>query len=303
MKKALFIFIILLLVSIQAHSQFNDQGMNNQTNTSNTSDSTYKKEPPAFSFKKYFRALGHKDTIPVAQVWAGSLILPGTAQIYNKDYWKLPVLYGGVGAMIYGGWHNNMKYKETNNIRYANQRDWFYVGAAFVYWASLLDGVVSYDTKIKTLPGKATIYSALLPGLGLAYIGDYWRIPIYYTGFAITGYLWYYNNAKYVHYKDLYNQASNPNANYDGPISKTNLKYYRDSYRRYRDYSIVATILIYSLQIIDANVFATLSDFDISDDITVDISPAIINPITTNNKYNYTSTLPTSYGIQIGFRF
>lgn len=310
MRKYLYYILIscLILISSNCHAQFgggNSFGnmSGNMGTTTVSNDTTSVKAAPMFSFKRYFRALGHKDTIPVAQMWAGSIILPGTAQIYNKDYWKLPVIYGGIAGMIYGGWYNNNQFQKTDNPRYANQRDWFYAGAALFYWASMLDGVIFYKTKVETLPGKATIYSALLPGLGQAYIGDYWRIPIYYAGLATAGYFWWYNNTKYVHYRKLYNQASDPNGNYTGPISQSSLKYYKDTYRRYRDYSVLATVLVYALQIVDANVFATLKDFEVNEDIAIKASPAVISPITTGNPNLYTMNAPISYGIRLDFTF
>ena len=53
------------------------------------------------------------------------------------------------------------------------------------------------------------------------------------------------------------------------------LKNGNDTYRRYRDLSIVATVLVYALSIIDAYVDAQLYDFDISTDLTMNISPQL----------------------------
>ena len=53
--------------------------------------------------------------------------------------------------------------------------------------------------------------------------------------------------------------------------------WYRDKFRRYRDYSVIATALVYVLNIVDANVFAHFNNFDISDDITVDLGPGLID--------------------------
>ena len=71
-----------------------------------------------------------------------------------------------------------------------------------------------------------------------------------------------------------------------------------------RDYSILATAAVYLLQIIDANVFATMHGFEISDDLSVDVSPAIITPIGTPDlKQNITATGQNSFGLQLNLSF
>jgi hypothetical protein len=44
-----------------------------------------------------------------------SAILPGLGQAYNKKYWKLPILYAGVGAVLYGLNFNNKYYNLYKN--------------------------------------------------------------------------------------------------------------------------------------------------------------------------------------------
>jgi hypothetical protein len=65
------------------------------------------------------------------------------------------------------------------------------------------------------------------------------------------------------------------------------MKYYKDTYRRFRDYSILAGVFVYALNIIDANVFAHFQDFDVSEDLTASLFPGIIMPVApqfTNNS-------------------
>lgn len=94
-------------------------------------------------------------------------------------------------------------------------------------------------------------------------------------------------------------------ANNTSPISAETAKWYRDVYRRYRDYSIVATALFYFLQILDANVFAYMHDFEVNDDISLNLEPTIIAPDnayaihTTGDSYNGRN----AFGFRLGFTF
>ena len=82
-------------------------------------------------------------------------------------------------------------------------------------------------------------------------------------------------------------------------------KWYRDVYRRYRDYSIVATAAVYLLQVIDANVFAYMHDFEVTDDLTMNVSPTVILPY---NEYAMNTPVmngsgSSAVGMRIGFTF
>ena len=183
---------------------------------------------------------------------------------------------------------------------------WLMVGAGLFYWGSLMDGVVNYKSDRSPLPGRATLYSILLPGLGQAYNGEYWKIPIYWGGLAVAGSFLYNNNKNYHRFKNIHNEATDPNVPYTGNISAETAKWYRDVYRRYRDYSIVATALVYLLQVVDANVFSYMHDFEISDDISVALEPTVIS--TDPNTYAMSKSVHPSMnynavGLRLGFRF
>ncbi|MCF0172798.1 MAG: hypothetical protein HUJ91_03590, partial [Bacteroidales bacterium] len=138
------------------------------------------------------------------------------------------------------------------------------------------------------------------PGLGQAYNGDWWHIPIWYSGFAVCGYTIHLNNIQYQRYKYIYKMATTADSGYIGHITETQAKTYRDLYRRYRDYSYVATILVYAINIIDANVFAYMSDFNVSDDLALKVEPALIDGVDNIIK----GTIPTtSFGLQMSLKF
>ncbi len=251
---------------------------------------------PSFTIPMYFKALAHKDTMKIQHMFAGSFILPGSAQIYNRQTWKLPIVYGAIGGFTGGAIAFNSSYKNTGKASAKTWRDVMIAAAALSYYGSIFDGVISYKSDIKPHPTRASLYSALLPGLGQAYNGDYWKIPIFYGGLAVSGYCWAFNQTQFKRYKQMYIDAASENSNYNGSLSLDNMIWYRDKFRRFRDYSIIATALVYILNIVDANVFAHFSNFDISDDITVDLAPGLIEQsanIPIQNSY---------YGHAVGFK-
>lgn len=231
-----------------------------------------------FSFKRMWRGFTRKDTLSPGYMLAGSIMVPGAGQIYNRQYWKLPVVWGGIGAGIWSGIHFNGLYQKSGEKRYKTWRDLSYLGSGLIYWGSLLDGVINYSTPWEPpVPAKATLYSALLPGLGQAYNGDYWKIPIWVGGFAACGYFYHFNDMEYKRFKYLYTVGSDPESGYQGAISASQAEWYKDLYRKYRDYSIVATVAVYALNIIDAYVFSYMHDFDVSDNIAaLKVQPALI---------------------------
>lgn len=147
----------------------------------------------------------------VKAVWLGA-IFPGAGQMYNRSYWKLPIVYGAFMGCGYAvGWTNN---RCTN-----------YKNAYIDLYADIEAGTVSED------PSKS--YIAVIPdGYSLSSVGG-----------AST---W-----------------------------MNTLKNRQTVWRRYRDYSILATVVVYALTLIDAYVDAQLFDYDISPDLTLNVEPQI----------------------------
>ena len=142
-------------------------------------------------------------------------------------------------------------------------------------------------------PKKATIYSAVLPGLGQAYNKKYWKIPIIYAGFGTIGYFIGWNNGFYSTYKLAYSDLTDDDPTTDSYNDLEATQYYdlddptdfnnfksglskqQDYYRRNRDLLIIGMVAFYGLNIIDASVDAHLFDFDISEDLTLNWQPAV----------------------------
>jgi hypothetical protein len=189
------------------------------------------------------------------------------------------------------------------DLRAKKTGTWLMVGAGLVYWGSLMDGVVNYQADEHPHPGRATLYSLLLPGLGQIYNGELYKVPIYWGGLLVSVHCLTTNHTNYIRFKTIHNEATTSDS-YSGPISGETAKWYRDVYRRYRDYSIVATALVYFLQVIDANVFAYMHDFEVTDDISMNIEPTIIAP---DNAYALGgggfNSGQNAVGLKMGLRF
>ncbi len=301
------IFLIVFFLTcfaLRSGAQFKEKAFSQTYNDPN--DTTAAGDSAAlFSFKEYFGGLAHKNTMKIGTMFAGSMLLPGTAQIYNRDYWKLPIVYGGIGALAGTGGYYLNRYNKSGDTGDRQLGTWLLAGAGAMYWGTLLDGVVNYESDREPLPGRATLYSLLLPGLGQIYNGEFFKIPIYWGGLMASLHFLTTNNLNYKRFKRIHNEATDPESGYNEAIPAETAKWYRDVYRRYRDYSIVATAAVYLLQVIDANVFAYMHDFEVNDEISMSIEPAVIPPY---NAYAINAPQPVSggqnaFGMRVGFRF
>jgi uncharacterized protein DUF5683 len=129
-------------------------------------------------------------------------------------------------------------------------------------------------------PQKATIRSAIIPGWGQAYNHEYWKIPIVYGALAIPTSLFIYNNKWYQETKKAYDiLVNNDTAKFDEidpklqGLSPETLQYYRNNFRKNRDYSVLFLLLVWGVNVADATVFAHLKDFNVSDDLSMRIQP------------------------------
>lgn len=159
-------------------------------------------------------------------------------------------------------------------------------------------------------PTKATWIALVIPGGGQIYNRKYWKLPIFYGGFAGCAYALTWNNKMYKDYSAAYKDAVNenwtsssitdllpPNHNYTETQLTDILRRRKDTYRRYRDLSIFAFIGVYLLSVVDAYVDAELSNFDITPDLSMRVEPAVINNQTSGGFSG------KSVGVQCSFRF
>jgi hypothetical protein len=128
---------------------------------------------------------------------------------------------------------------------------------------------------------RAALYSAALPGLGQVYNRKAWKVPIIYAGFGVLGYFIATNNNEYQLYKEAYVYTANGDSSfidnpYVGRYNQDQLQRGMDYYRRNRDLSIIITSLWYVLNILEAYVDAHFFDYDISEDLSLKVSPAAL---------------------------
>lgn len=134
------------------------------------------------------------------------------------------------------------------------------------------------SSKIKS-PKKAAILSACFPGLGQIYNHKYWKLPIVWGLVGTASYGVYYTFDNYLMYLNDYvtviSGSSEPTIS--GLTSESRLLENKNKFRKYRDLSVMAWLVIYGLNIVDANIDAHFSNFDVSEDLSLNISPNIIN--------------------------
>ena len=163
---------------------------------------------------------------PKRALWL-ALVIPGGGQIYNRKYWKLPIVYGGfIGCLYAMNWNNTM-YKDYSQ--------------AFIDLSDNDPGTQSYNQFL-------------------------------HLGVQITP-------ANEDRYKDIFKKR-------------------RDKFRRWRDLSFFVLVGVYALSVIDAYVDAELSEFDISDDLSLRIEPTIMNNRSSGNPIEN-----SSIGLQCSLNF
>ncbi len=148
-------------------------------------------------------------------------------------------------------------------------------------------------------PAKAAFYSAVLPGLGQAYNKKYWKIPIVYGALGTGIYFFTRNDKQYNRYRDAYKSRlagletdefyfdSQGNKLTDPRISDDGLRRAQQLFRRNKEISLLVTIGLYALNIIDANVDAHLLQYNVDENLT--LAPHYeLNDIDQNNKFGLT---------------
>ena len=162
---------------------------------------------------------------------------------------------------------------------------------------------------------RAMWLALVLPGAGQIYNRTYWKLPIIYGGFVGCAYAMSWNNQMYHDYSQAYldimdddpnTQSYNQFLHLGAQIDASNIERYKeifrkrkDRYRRWRDMSMFVMIGVYAFSVIDAYVDASLSEFDISDDLSLRVEPTVIN----NNQRTRNPLRSSTLGLQCSLTF
>jgi len=151
-------------------------------------------------------------------------------------------------------------------------------------------------------PNRAALHSAIIPGWGQLTNAQAWKIPIVYAGLGTTTYFIIWNHNQYKRFRNAYRIRSDNNPNtkdeFDNPIDIKKPNYsteavlrLREDYRRNRDLSIILTAGFYALNVLDAYISAHLKDFDVSDNLSMNIRPDV-------NTFNNQQII---FGVKLAF--
>jgi len=134
--------------------------------------------------------------------------------------------------------------------------------------------------KVRSIAAKASLRSAILPGLGQVYNKKYWKVPIVYGILAIPVSTFSYNSTWYKKTRFAYSARSDQDTTNDKliapelqPLATASLKLYRNEFRKGMDFSILGLLVLWGLNVADAAVDGHLKTFNISDDLSMRLKP------------------------------
>lgn len=174
-------------------------------------------------------------------------------------------------------------------------------------WAQQDSVVVSTAQKGKADTVKVSKHSpttamllSIIPGGGQIYNKKYWKLPIVYGLIGASSYFIYYSADKMIMYRNEYiNRHTEGNEALLIPSladkNDENIIELKNRNQRYMEIAIGVTAIFYALNIIDAMVDAHFYDFDISDDLSLRLSPNLISPTMANMR--------PAYGITLNFKW
>jgi hypothetical protein len=164
-------------------------------------------------------------------------------------------------------------------------------------------------------PHRASMFAAVIPGLGQMYNKKYWKVPLLFAGIGGVVYGLTFNSERYTYYRNAYRDfvvqdpsnksyleilvnsgISNPEAYLAGK-EEWFLRYLDNSkkrFKRYRELSYAGIFALYLVSVIDASIDAHFYYFDISDDLSLQVTPAYMH---------LNSNMGGAMGLQMVFTF
>ncbi|MCD8185228.1 MAG: DUF5683 domain-containing protein [Rikenellaceae bacterium] len=256
-----------------------------------------------------------RDTLPLSRMSAISLVAPGFSQLYNHQYWKIPVLYGTVGTFTYltidanknfqryqrqydllvaeyfgmprgssataeevqaaHDYYTDYVFPAHKQMNHYNRQRSFYFVGAAFTYLYFLADGVINYPHYTSSVKRATTLAFMFPGAGQFYNRSYWKIPIVVGAFTTMGFLIDWNNRGYQRFRTAFDAY--PNDEFSGRYDQTQLSNWRRNYRRNRDLCIILTGAAYLLSVVEAHVDAHLKDFDVTDDLALRVEPTMLD--------------------------
>lgn len=160
----------------------------------------------------------------------------------------------------------------------------------------VVDSIIEIRDPINPLsPAKAAFFSAVLPGLGQAYNKKYWKIPIVYAALGTGVYFYIENTDQYNRYRDAFKSRLTGRTDdefYAQGTTTETLEEAQEFYRKNREISLLVTVGLYALNIIDANVDAHLLQYNVDENLS-------LSPHYKINERDATTNL----GLTLNFKF
>lgn len=148
------------------------------------------------------------------------------------------------------------------------------------------DAIETFQSVSELDPNKAALYAAVFPGLGQIYNRQYYKVPLVFGGLMIFGH--YINNRHVLFnaFRNAWIAETDNDPNTVNPFggrfgSASTLERNAEQLRRDRDNLMIFGILFYLISVIDAHIAAHLIEFDVNEDLSFDIQPAMYN----GNRY------------------
>jgi hypothetical protein len=150
----------------------------------------------------------------------------------------------------------------------------------------------------KAEPLRATMLAVAFPGLGQVYNRKYWKVPFVYAGFGGVIFALSYNSTNYIKFMKAYQDFTDDipgtdsyieiirnvdPADYDRALHPETYSWYKDRmlrqvdyFKKYRDLSYIGFAAWYLFTVLDANVDASLFNYDVSDKLELEVEPVKI---------------------------
>lgn len=175
----------------------------------------------------------------------------------------------------------------------------FFLGNTSVFAQEEINIVVQDSVNFEDInplsPSKAAFYSAILPGLGQAYNKSYWKIPLVYGALGTGIGIYSYNNKNYHRYRDEFKKrlaGTNLESSKYNYLTDAQLISAQKQFQKQRDLSLIVTVGLYILNIVEANVDAHLKQFNVNDNLS-------LRPDIYQNDLNYKQNL----GLTLSYKF